>query len=85
MDNNFHIEMCSGVDIEGMVIYINHKKKVIASITYEKGIDNMEIEFFPFGKSEIHQIYSLNEFLGSLEKAKQLAIKCAEEDKLRDE
>ena len=71
MSSKFHIEMCGDVDLEGMAIYISYDTEIIASITYEKGINNMEIELFP-----------LEDFFVFLEKAKKLAIKCAQEDGL---
>ena len=70
MNKKFSIEMCSDLDFEGMVI----------DISYEKGIDNMEIEIRPILDK---LIFSLGDFFVALEKAKQLAIKCAKEDELR--
>ena len=74
--------MCSDVDLEGMAIYISYGTEKIASITYERGINDMEIELFPFGKRNNAQIFPLEEFFVFLEKAKKLAIKCAKEDGL---
>lgn len=82
MNKKFLVEVCSDVDLEGMAIYISYGTEKIASITYENGIHNMEIELFPFGKSKDPQVFSLEEFLVFLEKAKKLAVKCAEEDGL---
>ena len=84
MNKKFLIEMCSDVDLEGMAIYISYGTEKIASITYENGVHNMEIELFPFGKSKDPLAFPLEEFLLFLEKARRLAIKCAEEDALRE-
>ena len=82
MNKKFFIEMCGDVALEGMAIYINCGTEKIASITYENGIHNMEIEFFPFGKGKDPRVFALKEFLVFLEKAENLAIKCAKEDEL---
>lgn len=72
--------MCSDLDFEGMVIDICYDMEPIASINYDKGIDNMEIEMHPISEK---LIFPLDDFFLILEKAKQLAIKCAKEDELR--
>ena len=63
-----------------MVIDISYDMETIASISYDKGIDNMEIEIRPILNKVI---FSLGDFFVALEKAKQLAIKCTKEDELR--
>ena len=84
MNKKFHLQLCSDVDLEGMAIYIDYGTETVASITYERGINNMEIELFPFGKSKDSQVFLLDEFINALERAKNLAIKCAKEDELRE-
>ena len=77
MNKKLSIELCGDLDFEGMVIDVTYNKETIASINYEKGIDNMEIEIPP--KPE-NFVFPLDDFLLILEKAKKLAIKCAKED-----
>jgi hypothetical protein len=77
MNKKLSIELFGDLDFEGMVINITCDRETIASINYEKGIDNMEIEISP--KSE-RLAFSLDDFLFVLGKAKKLAIKCAKED-----
>ncbi len=84
MNDKFSIEMCSDLDFEGMVIDISYNMQTFASINYDKGIDKMEIEISPFGKDLNKTIFPLEDFLTVLEKAKKLAIRCAEEDSNRD-
>ncbi len=64
-----------------MVINISYDMETIASINYDKGIDNMEIEMRPISEK---LLFPLDDFFPALEKAKQLAIKCAKEDELRN-
>lgn len=77
MNSKLSIELCGDLDFEGMLLDITYNGEAIASINYEEGIDNMEIELLP--KSE-EIVFPLEEFLLVLEKAKKLAIKCAKED-----
>ena len=65
-----------------MVIDISYNTELIASINYDKGIDNMEIEMH--SRSE-KLFFPLDGFFVALEKAKQLAKKCAKEDRFRDQ
>lgn len=74
--------MCSDLDFEGMVIDISYDMETIASINYDKGIDNIEIEMCPISEKIM---FPLDDFFLALEKAKQLAIKCAKEDELKKE
>lgn len=80
--SGFHLELLGDVDLEGMVIILCYDDHDIAEITYEKGIDKMEIEFAPISEK---LMFPLNDFSLALEKAKQLAIKCAKEDVQRDQ
>lgn len=82
MNKKFSIEMCSDLDFEGMVIDISYNMETIASVNYDKGIDNIEIEIHPISEK---LTFSLDDFFLAIERAKQLAIKCAKEDKLRQQ
>jgi hypothetical protein len=79
MNKKFSIEMCSDLDYDGMVIDISYDMETIASINYDKGIDSMEIEMHAISKN---LLFPLNDFFHVLEKAKQLATKCAKEDQI---
>ncbi len=81
MNNGFSIILCGDLDFEGMVIDVKYNMYKIASINYEKGVDQLEIEFFSNSEK---MVFPLQEFLITLEEAKKLAIQCAKEDELRD-
>ena len=83
MEKKLTIEMCSDLDFEGMVIDVRYDTHPIASINYDKGINNMEVEFCLFGGDFQKITLPLQDFLDVMEKAKKLALKCAEEDILR--
>lgn len=74
--------MCSDLDYEGMVVDVSYDMETIASINYDKGIDNIEIEVYPISEK---LKFPLDDFFLVLEKAKQLAVKCAKEDKLAND
>ena len=84
MNEKFSISMCSDLDYEGMVIDVCYNMKTIAMINYDKGRDNLEIEITPTNDKNKRALYSLKDFFDILEKAKNLAIKCATEDKDRN-
>jgi|GEM_PF-1102133 len=79
-NKGFCTKICSDVDLEGMVILISYDDQLVAEITYEKGIDNMEIEITSSKEGSPRRLFSLNAFFQILEEAKKLAIKCAKED-----
>jgi hypothetical protein len=84
MSEKFSIEICSDLDYKGMVVDISYDMQNIASINYDKGIDNIEIEVLPNKGDGSRFIIPLDDFFNILEKAKKLAIKCAKEDELRN-
>lgn len=84
MNKKFSIEVCSDLDYEGMVIDVSYDMKNIASISYDNGINNIEIKILSRKEDGSRLIFPLEDFFIVLEKAKQLAIKCAKEDGLRD-
>jgi len=77
MNRILSIELFSDLNYEGMVINITCDKETIASVNYEKGVDNMEIEITPMSQEFK---FLMDDFLLALEKAKKLAFKCAKED-----
>ena len=80
----FWIELCSDLDFEGMVVDVSYNMQTVASINYDKGVEKMEVEMFPFGNDSQKTILPLQEFLDVLEKAKQLAIRCSKEDEAQE-
>jgi hypothetical protein len=68
-----------------MILDVKYDMLTIASINYEKGIDSMEIELLPFGGEDKKIIFSLDDFLNTLIKAKEVAKSCAKEDRLNQE
>ena len=76
--HEFSLEVCSDLDYKGMVIDISYNMQTIASINYDKGVDHLEIQMMPFGDQKA--TFPLKEFLEVLEKAKKLAIQCAQDD-----
>ena len=56
------------------------KKQTIASVNYEKGIENIEIDIFSDCGVCLEGNYNLQGLIDILEAAKRLAISCAEED-----
>jgi hypothetical protein len=80
INKGFGLRLFGDLDIEGMAIEITLNDITIASINYEKGINNIETELFPFIIEDTRLTFPLDDFLHILKKAKQLAIKCARED-----
>lgn len=84
MSKGFIIEMCSDGDFEGMVIDISYDMQTVASINYDKGIKNMEIEIVSLGANNKKLLLPFQDFVFAIEKAQKLATKCAQEDLLRE-
>ena len=80
MKKKLTIELSSNLDYEGMVVDINYNSTTLVSINYDKGIHNMEMEFFPSGIGKEKVLLSIHEFSGILKEAEQLALKCFKED-----
>lgn len=84
INKGFCTKILGDVDLEGMVILVCYEDHVIAEINYEKGRDNIEIELVPSKEGITTRRFSLDVFFKALEEAKQLAIKCANEDEIRN-
>jgi len=84
MNKKFSIELCSDLDVEGMVVDISYDMTTIASVNYEKGVDKMEIALLPFDNEVTAFKFPLQDFILVLEKAKNLAIQCAKDDQQRE-
>ena len=83
MSSDFTIEICGDLDFEGMVVDISYKMETIASINYEKGVDQMEIEIHNKRECPGKFTFPLKDFFDALERAKTIALKCAAEDDLK--
>lgn len=83
MNSRFSIDLVGDLDLEGMAIEINFDNQTIARLDYEKGVENIEIEFYATSNSGEVMKFSLLDFLTVVEKAKKLVIKCAKEDEER--
>ena len=77
MNKGFGVKLCGAVDFEGMVIDICFNDETLAMLNYDKGVDHIEIEML--AQSE-NCVFPLKDFLMALDKARKLAIQCAEED-----
>ena len=82
MNNKFSLEVVGDVDLEGMAIDVCYNDLAIASVNYENGIENIEIEIFSSHGEILGKHFNLQDFINILEKAKKLSIQCYEEDKL---
>lgn len=80
MKKTFIIETCSDLNYEGMVVDISFDNQRIATINYDKGINNLEIEILLSGDESSECVFPLKDFLIILEKAKEIAIQCTKED-----
>ena len=78
--NNFNLTLFSDLDLEGMAVEVCFKNQTIASVNYENGVENIEIEFFSKCGELLEKKFNLQDMIDILEAAKQLAIKCAKED-----
>lgn len=80
MNKKFTIEACSDCDFEGMVVDVCYDMETIASINYDKGIDNLEIRLSDSLYTKGNIGFPLEIFLQVLEKAKKIATRYAKED-----
>lgn len=81
MKNRFTIELISDLDFEGMVVEISLGNQVIAQLNYDKGIDKIEMELCS-ELAEPNLIFPLSEFSHALERAKDILIRCYNEDQI---
>ena len=77
MKNNFHLDISSNLDYEGMVVDIMYKHDILATLNQDKGIDKIEIIIFSPTHSD-NWSFSYEEFLQILQKAKETLIKANE-------
>lgn len=74
MLEKFRVRVCSDLDYEEMVADVVYENHILATITQENGIDNMEIEIFTPEESSKSWKFSLNEFMEMIALAKKRLI-----------
>ena len=75
------IEFSSNLNYEGMVVYISIGNQELALLNYDKGAENIEFEFLPLPSRQDKLELPLDELIAALKRAKEILLKCAEEDK----
>lgn len=84
MNKKIKIELSSNLDYEGMVVYISIGNQELAILNYDKGEDNIEIEILPLPPGQDKLELPLDELMNILQQAKEILLKCAEQDKTRE-
>ena len=74
MKNKFKIRLCSDLDYEEMVADVCYENCTFATITQEKGVNNMEIEIFLPENDLSSWKFSLEDLVNILQSAKQSLI-----------
>jgi len=74
----FIVELVSDVDYEGMVVEVSFENFILARLNYDKGVDNIEMEIPSNSSHSI--IFPLDGYLECIEKAKEILIRCYNED-----
>ena len=83
MTKGFTLELKGALDFEGMVIDICFDNQHIATGTYDKGIDKIEVEILAGSEGLVRKSFPLDGFINIRESSKKLAIQCAKEDDLK--
>jgi hypothetical protein len=60
-DLKLKIELSSNLDYEGMVVFVSIGRQELAILNYERGEENIEIEFLPFPWVTIHPFPPIRE------------------------
>lgn len=81
---NIKIELSSDLDYEGMVVYLSIENREIAILNYDQGVDDLEVELLPLLSDQDKLELPLDELMNALQKAKEILLKCAEQDKKRE-
>lgn len=84
MNRKIKIELSSNLEYEGMVVYISFGNQEIGLLNYEKGAENLEIELLPLPPEQKKLELPLDELITALQRAKEILLRCAEEDKTRE-
>lgn len=84
INSGFCTKILGDIDLEGMVIFVCYDDQIIAEVNYEKGVDNIEIDFLALKDDSHRYLFPLEDFLKILEQAKAMAIRCAKKDDLNN-
>ena len=74
MSTDFEIDFFSDNKYEEITIEVSYKGQILCQLNKDKGIDNIEIEFFFDSRVLTEQVipkFPLNEFISILNEAKQ--------------
>ncbi|CAI2460206.1 hypothetical protein [Serratia liquefaciens] len=74
MRTDFEVVFFSDSRYEELTAEISYKDQILCQLNKDKGIDNIEVEFFADARILAEQVamkFPLNEFLAVLEEAKQ--------------
>jgi hypothetical protein len=77
MNGNFGIDFFSDQNYQYITIEISYKRQIFCQINKDKGIDKVEIEFFPdiwLASKEEKVIFPIDEFLLLLQEVKDELI-----------
>ena len=66
-----------------MVVDVSVDKQELAILNYERGEENIEIEWLPLSPGQDKLSLPLDELIIVLQRAKEILLKCAEEDETR--
>ncbi|MHC5226272.1 hypothetical protein [Ignatzschineria sp. LJL83] len=77
--DDFTLDYFSDVNREEVMLEISYKGQMLCQLNKEKGVNNIEIEFYPFIRTSLEELenmkFSLELFLEILEEAKDALIK----------
>ncbi|WP_431221660.1 hypothetical protein ACQ86O_14205 [Serratia sp. L9] len=74
MRTDFEVVFFSDSRYEELTAEISYKDQILCQLNKDKGIDNIEVEFFADARILVEQVamkFPLNEFLAVLEEAKK--------------
>jgi hypothetical protein len=73
-ENKFRIRFCSDLDYEEMVVDIIWNNQTVATISQEKGIENMQLKIFASSEENRSWVFSLDDFIDIISVAKKKFI-----------
>lgn len=83
-NEKFSLILSSDLDYEEMVVDLNFNGQPIAIANYEKGAESLEIELLALLPGQKKLGLPLDELITALQRAKEILLKCVEEDKTRE-
>lgn len=73
LKSGFEILRYSDLSFEGMTAEIQYKGEQVAQINMDKGLNNLEIEFFTeFVQSDFKPVFQVDDFLEAVNEAKKI-------------